>query len=183
MQERTCAECGVTLAEASGRGRQPTACELHLPSSYWRERVKYLRSKETGAYARKLAAKRAKYVPTPRAVVERSCEVGGCSRRHLARGLCSVHYKRARYAEGLDGSATERLVLHGVASLFGASAPKVKPVVCIRTIGLMVECPRCHDLMAGLSPHSRYCPSCWTTVELNPEEVSWVTSEGRLTRR
>lgn len=106
-----------------------------------------------------------------------------CNAKHFAKGLCRRHYYRARWAAGLDGATSSALILTGMASLYGTVAPKPKPVKCIVTVGLLVDCPWCGVVMAAHSGSGRTCPECSTTVELNPEEVSWVISEAHTTRR
>lgn len=112
---------------------------------------------------------------------DRRCD--RCADKHFAKGLCRRHYYRARYAAGHDGATSKTLILNGMASLHGTGHPKPKPVKCIVTVGLLVDCPWCGVAMASHSDSGRTCPACSTTVELNPEEVSWVISEAHTTRR
>lgn len=112
---------------------------------------------------------------------ERLCGAGDCDRQHYAKGVCRKHHSQNRRAAGLGASKIRSIVLFSMASLYGAAMPKVKPVKCKVTVGLMVECPWCGSFMSGTSSASRYCRACWTTVELNPEEVSWVIYETHST--
>ena len=70
-----------------------------------------------------------------------------------------------------------------MASLHGVSAPKPKPIQCRVTVGVLVDCPACGMGMGAHSASGRTCPHCSTVVELNPEDVEWLISEMRSTRR
>lgn len=109
----------------------------------------------------------------------RVCQVEGCESKHLAKGMCRLHWRRSRYAtEGRNPTT----VLFAMVSLRGAHLPTVKPVKARVTVGVMVDCPACPDIMAASDPVRRVCRSCGTTALLNEEEVSWLTSERRSTR-
>lgn len=110
----------------------------------------------------------------------RICSIPTCERRHLAKGLCSMHYKR----EQPSTSALPTFLLDCLASLNGISPVKVKPIE-IRLVGhgTLVRCPWCSSTMAFTSTAFRTCPMCATTVVLNPEELSWVISETLSTRQ
>ena len=112
-------QCTCDELDISGGIRRSAYC-----STKCCERAKYRQSKETGAYARKLAFKVAKYAADEgyralklsqtrasyekrigRPVRERfsldgPCLVEGCEKSRNSRGLCSGHYKRARYEAG-----------------------------------------------------------------------------------
>lgn len=108
----------------------------------------------------------------------RTCETTGCERKHAARGMCNVHYKRWRREQGLD-STNPVAIIGGLASLHGAYFPKPKPIKVRITVGVIAQCPWCDNLMGATDPIHRACRSCGTTVVLNAEEVSWVIYEKR----
>lgn len=109
-----------------------------------------------------------------------TCAAADCDRPHLARGLCSLHYRRSRAERD---QRHPWIVLWASASLRGAYMPKVKRVRAKVTVGVMVACPACGDWMGAPTPTARVCCACGTTLELNPEEVSWATLEKHSTLR
>lgn len=176
MPERTCSQCG----EPSG-GAKYCSQPCRSRASYERRRS------DPAAWDRYLSRLRARYVPTgnppgPKPV-QSHCDECGCDGKHFAKGLCRRHYYRARWAAGLDGATSSSLILTSMASLYGTVTPKLKQVKCVVTVGLLVDCPWCGVVMAAHSNSGRTCPECSTTVELNPEEVSWVISEAHTTRQ
>lgn len=119
----------------------------------------------------------------------RTCSRPDCVRKHLAGGFCRNHYYKDRRDRGIDDRKNRRVdsppqvaVLTAMASLHGAYFPTPKAVKARVTIGLMVDCPWCPDIMAALNPHDRVCRTCGTTLTLNAEEVEWLTSERRSLR-
>ena len=76
----TCAHCDAALPEYTGRGRRPKYCD-----------------KTCSRRAQKAAEKTRPGKP---------CTENECDRKVVARGLCTMHYKRARRAAGDEPTAT-----------------------------------------------------------------------------
>lgn len=106
---------------------------------------------------------------------ERVCEHSGCGRPHKAKGYCLMHYKQRRPRSDRLPTA----LVGAIAWKHGVYAPKDKVVKCRVTIGVMIICPCCDAVMGATSPVDRICPTCFTTLRLNAEEVSWVIYEAR----
>ncbi|HUU03200.1 MAG TPA: hypothetical protein VM425_17335 [Myxococcota bacterium] len=73
----------------------------------------------------------------PASRVEKRCSIEGCQRQARARGMCSKHYQRVRYAEqrlsNADGSNTEgQLRGSGVCSLEGCEDSIYAKQMCSR---------------------------------------------------
>lgn len=98
--------------------------------------------------------------------------------------MCRRHYYQCRYSEGLDGSSKQTVVLNALCYRWGASAPKLKSIKCVRTVGVMPACPMCDSLMRPITGDHFICSYCWTEAKFNSEEVSWLASSvQRLTSR
>ena len=157
MQDRMCANCGDAPAR-----------RIYCSS----------RCKDAAGHRRR-------YVPTPRMFADRRCEVADCDAQYFAKGMCKPHYRRDRWAQGLDGRTNRQreTVLNAMCSRFSAFAPKAKPVRVALTIGIMPTCPSCSGRMAPMTPDHFLCCGCSTDAKFNAEEVSWLASENRSTAR
>lgn len=179
-EQRRCVWCETEFQPKAqaGRGRIAAYC-----SQKCRSAARYQRGKDSGYEAVKRAKRNAKYVRHPLPRVNRVCEVEGCDAKHVARGMCLSHWAKARRAAGIDGSKLPTISLHAVAWLHSAYAPKVKVVLCKVTVGVVVKCPWCSAGMRATSPEFRICNGCGTSLELNADEVAWLTAEGVSARR
>lgn len=172
MPDRTCPQCATEFAATGPRVYCSNRCK---------EAAKYERIRnDPEKWSEELARCRARYVPKPPRPI-RLCDEPGCAGKHLARGLCSKHYRRWQWEQGNE-ARNPTTVVGAMASLFGAYFPKPKMIKVRATVGVMAHCPWCDSLMAATSPAGRACRACGTTAVLNEEEVSWVISEARLTR-
>lgn len=173
ITDRRCDQCGASYRSAVyNRLYCSVAC-------------RYQARKTTDTYAKDLAERRARYRPRPPRVM-RVCSVDDCERKHLAQGLCALHYYREQRRQQ-RGSVRRRrtVVLDCVACLYGAAQPRVKRVQ-VRFHddgGAVAWCPWCGTMLGCVTEAFRYCSECFTTVALNGDELSWVTSSQSLSSR
>lgn len=131
-----------------------------------------------------LAPKTSSRDAEPKAIrPRRLCGVDGCARVLHSRGVCRKHWAAERRREGVSGWGVEKHVLSAMCNRWSSSAPKVKKIVCLLTVGIMPECPMCDALMSPLSGHHFLCRNCWTEALFNLEEVSWLATSGARSTR
>lgn len=153
----TCASCGTCTP-------RPRFCTDRCKRRV-KERRKYQRTRA--------------YVP-PRATA--LCGQPGCVRPHRARNLCGTHYNQQRRAEGYD-VASPVFTLNGIVRTPQRPAARSQRVLCRVAVGLLARCPSCHATMGATALHVRVCLPCEVSVELNPDEVSWLVTEARTAAR
>lgn len=168
----------------------PKAIAQIYCSAKCRDRAKYDRIRnDPDKWAAYLAKDREQYVPKVR--VTRTCGVDGCEEKHLARGMCRQHYRRARYREGLDRRKQPTLI-SALVKRYDEAGEFIEPATSRRVAAevsptlVFVECPDCGRVMFRIpnAAHDlRDCAACRVRVMLNEEEVEWLTSEARSIER
>lgn len=184
MTEATCARCAGPMQPAAGTrtriycsqqcrqiAKDARKTERYQQDLQYRARV--LEQRRTLHHAR---GGRPQQTGTSETCPVCAVEFDGMLGKVYCGERCRRRAAAARYAGG-----TTDVVLASLASRFGAYHPKHKPVRCRVGVGVLVHCPNCAAVMGATSPTHRACHGCGTTLQLNAEEVSWVTFERRST--
>lgn len=184
-----CRVCGLVMEPGAGARERLYCSEPCKNRAKWeRRKAVYQAERAAGMTPRMRAyqterSRRMGVRPQRTGTLESCRECGGEFEGVLGKRYCTVTCREAaadrreRQRAGLGET-----VLSGTASLFGAYAPKAKPIKVRIAVGALAFCPWCDSMLAAASDTHRACRSCGTTAELNEEEVAWAISEAHSTR-